>query len=104
MDSAVILKILSVTCHRNVFLLTENSQYPAMSRSQENGHLLDLPTGSKERGVLGAGSVPVAILPSCQDMKTTALQLQKHEYSWVVKIRNISEAVLRPQYSPWSLY
>ena len=32
-----------------------------------------LPTGSKERGVLGAGSTPVAILPSCQDMKTSAL-------------------------------
>ena len=26
------------------------------------------PTGSGERGVLGVGSIPVAILPSCQDM------------------------------------
>ena len=32
-----------------------------------------LPTGSEERGVLGVGSIPVAILPSCQDMKTTDL-------------------------------
>ena len=32
-----------------------------------------LPTGSEERGVLGVGSIPVAILPSCQDIKTIAL-------------------------------
>ena len=32
-----------------------------------------LPTGSEEKGVLGVGSIPVAILPSCQDMKTVAL-------------------------------
>ena len=32
-----------------------------------------LPTGSEERGVLGVGSIPVAILPSCQDMETIAL-------------------------------
>ena len=32
-----------------------------------------LPTGSEEREVLGVGSIPVAILPSCQDMKTIAL-------------------------------
>ena len=36
--------------------------------------LLDLlPTGSKEREVLGVGSIPVAILPSCPDMKSIAL-------------------------------
>ena len=34
-----------------------------------------LPTGSEERGVLGVGSIPVAILPSCQNMKIIALQL-----------------------------
>ena len=28
-----------------------------------------LPTGSEEREVLGVGSIPVAILPSCQYMK-----------------------------------
>ena len=29
-------------------------------------------------GVLRVGGIPVAILPSCQDMKTIALQLLKH--------------------------
>ena len=28
-----------------------------------------LPTGSEERAVLRVGSIPVAILPSCQDIK-----------------------------------
>ena len=28
-----------------------------------------LPSGSEEREVLGVWSIPVAILPSCQDMK-----------------------------------
>ena len=32
-----------------------------------------LPTRGEERGVLGVGSVPVAILPSCQDAKNIAL-------------------------------
>ena len=32
-----------------------------------------LPTGSEEREVLGVGSTPVAILPSCKDMETIAL-------------------------------
>ena len=32
-----------------------------------------LPTGSEERDVLGVWSIPVAILPSCQDIKTIAL-------------------------------
>ena len=62
-------------------------------------------TRSEERGVLGAGSIPVAILSSCQNVKTFALQLHKHKYSWVVKIiKEISEAKLRSQYSPWSSY
>ena len=40
-----------------------------------------LPIGSEERGVLGFGSIPVAILPSCQDVKKTiALELHKHVY------------------------
>ena len=49
-------------------------------------YIVLLPTRSEERGVLGVGSIPVATLPSYQDMKTTALQLHIHEYSWVVKI------------------
>ena len=38
-------------------------------------HVLNdlLPIGSEERGVLGVGSIPVAILPSCQNVKTFAL-------------------------------
>ena len=32
-----------------------------------------LPALSEDRGVLGVGSIPVSILPSCQDMKTIAL-------------------------------
>ena len=32
-----------------------------------------LPTGSEERGVLGAGSIPVAILSSGQDINAIAL-------------------------------
>ena len=32
-----------------------------------------LPTGSEDREVLGVGSIPVAILPSCHYMKTSAL-------------------------------
>ena len=49
-----------------------------------------LPTGSEEREVLGVGSIPPPILPSCQDMKAIALLyiLHKHEYSWVAKIGN----------------
>ena len=35
--------------------------------------LILLPSGSVEREVLGVGNIPVAILPSCQDMKTIAL-------------------------------
>ena len=32
-----------------------------------------LPTGSEERGVLAVGSIPNAILPSCQDVRIIAL-------------------------------
>ena len=32
-----------------------------------------LHTGSEEREVLEVGSIPVAILPSCQDVQTIAL-------------------------------
>ena len=32
-----------------------------------------LPTGSEEREVLGVGSIPVALLPSCKDVKNIAL-------------------------------
>ena len=32
-----------------------------------------LPTGIEEKGVVWVGNIPVAILPSCPDMKTSAL-------------------------------
>ena len=34
-----------------------------------------LPTGSEDREALGVVSIPVAILPSCQNMKIIAVQL-----------------------------
>ena len=40
--------------------------------AQVSLHVL-LPYGSEERGVLGLGSIPVAIFPSSQDMKSIAL-------------------------------
>ena len=46
-----------------------------------------LPSGSEERGVLGVGSIPVALLLFCQNMELIALYFHRYEYSWVVKIR-----------------
>ena len=43
------------------------------SNKARGGSLSLLPTGSEEREVLGVGSISVAILPSCQNMKTIAL-------------------------------
>ena len=60
--------------------------------------LVLLPTGREERGVLHGGwEYSCCNTTSCQDMKIYLHY--KHEYSWVVKIRNTSEAVLRSQYS-----
>ena len=56
-----------------------------------------------EREVLGVGSTPAAILTYCQNMKTNGLELHKQEYSWVVKMRNISEVVLRQYHGPTSI-
>ena len=53
-----------------------------------------LPIGSKDRGVLGAVSIPVARLPYCQYRKIIASQLHKHGYSWVVEIRKTSDCLL----------
>ena len=39
-----------------------------------------LPNGSEERGVLGVWSIPVAILPSGQDITNIAVGLRKYEY------------------------
>ena len=43
-------------------------------------HFNLLPTGSEETGVLGAGCIPVAILPSCQCMHENALLVHENEY------------------------
>ena len=72
--------------------------YSTASRCVIYPHIL-LPTGNKERGVLGVASIPAAKLPFSQDMKTIVLQLHKHECNWVV---NASEAVLEIQYCPVS--
>ena len=77
---------------------TYNKAY--CSCDQQVGTYYILPTGSEERGVLWVGSIPVAILPSCQDINTIALQLHKDVCNSVVNIRNTSAPVLRPQYIP----
>ena len=41
-----------------------------MDPSAEHWPVILLPTRSEERKVLGMGSFPVTILPSCQDIKT----------------------------------
>ena len=41
-----------------------------------------LPTGSEEREVLGVASIPVAILPSCQDRKSIALSCRDMNIVW----------------------
>ena len=53
--------------------------------------------------VLGIRSIPVAILPSGQDMETIAsLIAYIHDYSWVVKIRNTSKAIYSSNNAPLS--
>ena len=64
-----------------------------------------LPTGSEERGVLGMGSIPVAILPSWQDIKTDFITIT-FTLIWLCSknkkhLRSISQPRLRPQYTPW---
>ena len=41
-------------------------------------HVCLLPTGSEEREVLGVGSISLAKLPSCQNVKTFAVLLHRH--------------------------
>ena len=61
-----------------------------------------LPTGREEHGVLQTGSIHVAILPSCQSFTIVHLSAFNCAFILVVKIRNTLEAVLRPQYAPWT--
>ena len=48
-------------------------EYCGLSTASEVFLMLLLPPRSEERGVFGMGTIPVAILPSCQDMKTIAV-------------------------------
>ena len=70
---------------------TNKDTYSILTEIAKVRSTIILPTGSEWRGVLGVESIPVATLPSCQDMKIVALQLHKHEYSWVVKLRNSTQ-------------
>ena len=52
----------------------QHETLPPLPKGRSKVEEVDLlPTGSDERGVLGVGCIPVAILRSCQDMKTVAL-------------------------------
>ena len=44
-----------------------------------------LSTVSEERGLLGVGIIPVAILQLYDNTKNIALYLHKDKYSWVIK-------------------
>ena len=66
-----------------------------------------LPTGSEERELLGVGSIHVAILLSCHYknvLPTYCIGLNIVNDCCVVKLRNTSEALLGPVYSPWPSY
>ena len=63
-----------------------------------------LPSGSEEHEVLQTRSIHVIILPSCQSFTIVHFKCLNCEFIWVVQIRNTSEAVLRPQYAPCTLY
>ena len=53
-----------------------------MQRTFSLTKTISLPTRSEEREVvLGAGSIPVAILLSCQNVRNDALLLHKHALS-----------------------
>ena len=51
----------------------DHRQRPSTPGVKTDDLYLLLPNGSEERGVMGVVRIPVAILPSCQDMKTIAL-------------------------------
>ena len=50
------------------------AEVPTSFKSPSSARVL-LPTGSEDRGLLGAGSILVAILPSYEDVKIITLQL-----------------------------
>ena len=60
------------------FLLTSHNFLHQVSINCLWYNIILLPPGNEEREVLGVGSIPVPILPSCQDLKTIAILLHKH--------------------------
>ena len=62
-----------------------------------------LPAGSEEHEVLQTRSIHVAILPSCQFHYNSTFKCIDIEIIWVVKTRNTSETVLRPDRGPMGL-
>ena len=60
--------------------------------------------GSEEHEVLQTWSIYAAILLLLNSFRTVHFKYTGIEIIWVVKIRNTSEAVLRPQYTPWPSY
>ena len=76
----------------------------------QNGELENLtpkvrvipPTGSEERGVLGVWSIPVAILPSCQDMKATGLGHQYNSHGEHCGLSTASDVFLIFTTQPYS--
>ena len=63
-----------------------------------------LPAGSEQHEVLLFGNIYEEVLQACHQTVQIEKNTLKYWYSWVVKKRNTSEAVLRPQYTPWPLY
>ena len=49
-------------------------------------------------------SINYCRLPSCQSFTIMHFKCLNCAFTWVVKMRNTSEAVFRPQYAPWTSY
>ena len=77
-------------------------KYPQGANHHFNVNLL--PTRSEEREVFGVRSISAAILPSRQDMKSIALWLHTHEYSWVVKKRKHLRGCTQAKINPFGHY
>ena len=56
-----------------VWCLLRDSSRQVSAAGRHQDKKLVLSAGSLERGVLGVGSIPVAKLPPCQDMRIIAL-------------------------------
>ena len=63
---------ISVSLHQLVSTIVAPQHQTLYSKTTVLYNII-LPTGSKEREVLGVWSIHVVIVPSCQGMKTIAL-------------------------------